>query len=115
MQSIGMKIAVISTLLIIVPSTLTWTGVECPSAAALSETHDWGAFKILGQTIEPGEKSKFNLMPKRSFEGAYLDMPVFVARGTAPGPALCVTAAIHGDEINSVEVARRVFEKISAR
>lgn len=30
-------------------------------------------------------------------------------RGNHPGPTLCLTAAIHGDEINGVEIARRVF------
>ena len=36
-------------------------------------------------------------------------MPVFVARGAAPGPTLCLTAGVHGDELNGVEVARRAF------
>jgi predicted deacylase len=34
-------------------------------------------------------------------------MPVFVVRGANPGPTLCLTAGVHGDELNGVEVARR--------
>jgi predicted deacylase len=34
---------------------------------------------------------------------------VFVARGVRHGPTLCVTAGIHGDEINGTEIARRAF------
>jgi predicted deacylase len=32
-----------------------------------------------------------------------------------PGPTLCLTSAIHGDEVNSVEIARRVFAGVDAR
>lgn len=85
------------------------------SAMALTPGYNWGAFQILDHSITPGAKKKFELMPNLRFENAYVDMPVFVARGTSPGPTLCVTSAIHGDEINSVEIARRVFETISAR
>jgi predicted deacylase len=31
-----------------------------------------------------------------------------------PGPTLCVTSGIHGDEINSVEIARRAFADVDA-
>lgn len=86
-----------------------------PVAHALTDGYVWGAFEILGKTIAPGEKLKFELMPALQFESAYVDMPVFVARGTAPGPTLGITSAIHGDEINSVEVARRVFDEVSAK
>jgi predicted deacylase len=34
---------------------------------------------------------------------------VFVTRGSSPGPTLCLSAGIHGDELNGVEVARRIF------
>jgi predicted deacylase len=47
-----------------------------------------------------------------SFESAYLDAPVFAARGRRHGPALCITAGIHGDEINGTEIARRAFSWI---
>jgi len=84
------------------------------SAGARTDGQAWGAFEILGNSIAPGEKLKFKLMPGQHFESAYVDMPVFVARGTAPGPTLGITSAIHGDEINSVEIARRVFDRVSA-
>jgi predicted deacylase len=64
--------------------------------------------------IQPGTKGKYPAMSERGFEATYLNMPVFVARGAKPGPTLCVTAGIHGDETNSVEVARRLFAGIDA-
>jgi len=70
--------------------------------------------EIWGNCIEPGTRNRFPALDKRGFEASCLNMPVFVARGSKPDPTLCVTAAIHGDETNSVEVARRVFAGIDA-
>ncbi|RME35785.1 MAG: succinylglutamate desuccinylase [Gammaproteobacteria bacterium] len=36
-------------------------------------------------------------------------MPVQVVRGRRPGPCLFVSAALHGDEINGVEIIRRLL------
>ncbi len=79
-----------------------------------AETAAWGAVEIWGNTVEPGNRSRFPALGTHGFEASFLNMPVFVARGAKPGPTLCVTAAIHGDETNSVEIARRVFAGIDA-
>lgn len=81
-----------------------------PSAAARADA--WGPIEIAHQTIQPGEKRKFTYLGKRSFEGGFVDFRVYVARGSRPGPALCVTSAIHGDEVNSIEIARRTFANV---
>ncbi|HWM28673.1 MAG TPA: succinylglutamate desuccinylase/aspartoacylase family protein [Woeseiaceae bacterium] len=74
---------------------------------------DWSAsLQLLGREIAPGTKSKFPFVPDRSFEASYVNAPVFVARGATPGPTLCLSAGIHGDELNGVEVARRAFAQI---
>ena len=86
--------------------------VGCASAAA-SSADDWSEpFQLIGRQIAPGTTSKFPFIPDRSFEASYLNMPVFVARGASPGPTLCLTAGIHGDELNGVEVARRAFARV---
>ena len=82
------------------------------SGAAAPAEASWGQIQILREQLAPGEKKKFSFIGERSFEGAFIDIPVFVAHGARPGPRLCVTAAIHGDEVNSVEIARRVFAGI---
>lgn len=38
-------------------------------------------------------------------------MPVHVVHGQRPGPRLVVTAAVHGDEINGVEIIRRLLQQ----
>ncbi|MDX1404983.1 MAG: succinylglutamate desuccinylase/aspartoacylase family protein, partial [Woeseiaceae bacterium] len=73
------------------------------------------SLQLLGREIAAGTRSKFLFMPDESFEASYLNMPVFVARGLTPGPTLCITAGVHGDEINGVEIARRAFAKVEPR
>lgn len=79
---------------------------------ARSGDADWSAAEVLGRRIEPGTAAKFAFVPDTSFQASYLNMPVFVARGANSGPTLCLSAGIHGDELNGVEVARRAFAKV---
>jgi predicted deacylase len=79
------------------------------STGAAAETETWSSLKLLGREIAPGESSRFPFVQDRSFEASYLNAPVFAARGASAGPTLCLTAGIHGDELNGVEVARRAF------
>ncbi len=77
---------------------------------------DWSApWKLLAREIAAGTKSKFPFVSDRSFEASYVNAPVFVARGATPGPTLCVSAGVHGDELNGVEVARQTFARINAQ
>ena len=73
---------------------------------------EWESMQLLGRDIAPGTSARFAFTPDRTFEASYLNMPVFVARGAAKGPTLCLTAGVHGDELNGVEIARRAFSSI---
>jgi len=81
-------------------------------AATASAADRAESLQLLGREIAPGTTKKFPFIPDRSFEASYLNMPVFVARGVTPGPTLCLTAGVHGDELNGVEIVRRAFAKI---
>jgi len=81
-------------------------------AAGASAAERSDSLQLLGREIAAGTRVKFPFIPDRSFEASYLNMPIFVARGLTPGPTLCLTAGVHGDELNGVEVARRAFAKI---
>jgi predicted deacylase len=50
-------------------------------------------------------------MPMDDFVGMRMAVPVWIARGLQPGKTLAVTAGIHGDELNGVEIARRIFSE----
>jgi len=88
------------------------------NTAALADPASTGATseraEVLRQQMPPGSKQKFPFIPDRSFEASYLNMPVFVATGLEAGPTLCITAGVHGDELNGVEIARRTFERVDA-
>ncbi len=38
---------------------------------------------------------------------------MLVVNGSTPGPTLCLTAAVHGDELNGIEMVRRVLHEIA--
>lgn len=89
--------------------------VFCLAALTVqASAEEWGPLRLLGRDIPAGESQRFPFVPDRSFEASYLNMPVFVARGAAAGPTLCITAGVHGDELNGVEIARRAFANVDA-
>ena len=74
----------------------------------------WPPLVILGEQVGPGESRRLQLVVTETLEGAALPLPVIVHRGVAPGPTLCLTAGVHGDEVNGVEVVRRIVEETDA-
>lgn len=71
-----------------------------------------GPFEILGSQVLPGNRARLEWNAEMSFSGSEVISPVVVAHGVRPGPVLCLTAGIHGDELNSVEIVRRVAHHI---
>lgn len=62
-----------------------------------------------------GGRSRLDLPIAEPYGMGSLSVPVHVVRGKKPGPALFVSAAIHGDEINGVEIIRRLLGHRSLR
>ncbi len=83
--------------------------------APLGPADGWGPLSILGREVEPGDKRRLFLRASESFAGGAVDMPVLVTRGASPGPTVCLTAGVHGDELNGIEIVRKLFEKTSPR
>ncbi len=78
-------------------------------ASATGSPGAWGPLSILGRSVQPGERQKLTFLLLPSFAKSFLDTLVVVVRGAKLGPTLCITAGVHGDELNGVEIARRVF------
>ena len=70
-------------------------------------------FVILGQQLEPGELRQFNWQLESAMAGLAIPTPVLVAHGRKRGPTLCLVAAVHGDELNGVEIVRRIMFDLS--
>ena len=62
-----------------------------------------------GETLRPGDRATVQLPIGHLVTHEMINVTVHVRRGIKPGPRLLVTAAIHGDEINGVEVVRRLL------
>lgn len=65
---------------------------------------------IGGRPVRPGERQTIDLPLAKLYTHTNLAMPVHVVNGRRPGPVLFVSAAIHGDEINGVEIIRRLLK-----
>ena len=69
-------------------------------------------FRIGTELIQPGEHRVVNLeMPGLYTMQGGLNMAVHVINGKLEGPRLFICAAIHGNEINGVEIIRSLFRK----
>lgn len=74
-----------------------------------------GSIKIGNIAVAPGERRIINLPVARLYTHADLSMPVEVVNGRRDGPRLFVSAAIHGDELNGVEIIRRLLRHTSLK
>ena len=63
---------------------------------------------ILDRLVLPGTRVRLSWSPGEGFSGGEAESPVVIVHGAMPGPVVCLTAGIHGDEINGIEIARRV-------
>ncbi|MGH0038371.1 MAG: succinylglutamate desuccinylase/aspartoacylase family protein [Myxococcota bacterium] len=62
-----------------------------------------------GRSVEPGQRMRVDLPIAEPYGAGTLTLPVQVVRGKTDGPRLFVSAALHGDEINGVEIIRRLL------
>lgn len=88
-------------------------GVVGPSWADSRPPSGGSAPAIAGAWPAPGEREVVLLEAGESFAGSSVRIRVVVLRGVRPGLVLCLTAAVHGDELNGVEVVRRTLASIS--
>ncbi len=62
--------------------------------------------------VQPGQRVRLELPMARLFTGTWLNLPVEVVNGAEPGPRLMLDAAIHGDEVNGVEIIRQLLDRL---
>ncbi|RME95869.1 MAG: succinylglutamate desuccinylase [Alphaproteobacteria bacterium] len=66
-------------------------------------------FVINGEEIAPGERRSFALPLPGQSPFTPVSMPVHVIHGRRSGPVLFLSAALHGDEINGIEIIRQIL------
>ena len=70
---------------------------------------------IGGVEVRPGTRRRINIPIAELPIGAALHLPVIVLHGKQPGPTVWISAALHGDELNGVEIVRSLLEVVRAR
>ena len=68
---------------------------------------------IAGHKILPGETKRIEIPMVRLYTDTTMSIPVFVKRGKRHGPTLFLSAAIHGDELNGIEIINRIINSKS--
>lgn len=69
---------------------------------------DDNVLHLLGKHIEPGKSKRINFNTAKLHTHTSVEIPVLVERSKKKGPVVLITAGIHGDEINGIEIVRRV-------
>jgi predicted deacylase len=69
-------------------------------------------FEIGGVEVAPGTREDVDIHVERLASGPWISLPVVVLHGRRDGPSVSISAAVHGDEINGVEVVRRLIGEV---
>ncbi|MFP3949254.1 MAG: succinylglutamate desuccinylase/aspartoacylase family protein, partial [Longimicrobiales bacterium] len=68
--------------------------------------------EIGDRTVLPGTREHLKLPVARLTTGSLLSVPLEVVHGRKPGRAVWLSGAIHGDELDGVEIIRRVLDRL---
>lgn len=89
--------------------------VPLSEAVAQAEERKAKPLHILHGEVPPGTYQRLSWSATELFEGVPIATPVLIVNGRLPGPTLCLTAAVHGDELNGIEMVRRVMHDLDAK
>lgn len=65
---------------------------------------------VIGEyEIKPGESKRIELPVAKLYTDTDISLPVQIFRGRKDGPTMFVSAAVHGDELNGIEIIRRLI------
>ncbi len=71
--------------------------------------------EIAKERIAPGQLRRFELPVSRLATQTLVSLPITVVNGVESGPKLWLSAAIHGDELNGVEIIAQVLGRINPK
>ncbi len=71
------------------------------------------SLEIGGETIVAGTRKKIQLTSAKLYTDTDISIPVEVIRAKRSGPTMFISAAIHGDELNGIEIVRRLLDSPS--
>ena len=68
-----------------------------------------GIIEIRGQKIGLGESKLIKIPIDRLPTGTLIEIPVYIFNGDQLGPTILLQGGLHGDEVNSIELVRRML------
>jgi predicted deacylase len=83
--------------------------------AQAKQTDPAEAIALGGVTVAPGKKQRIDVPVAHLPTQTPISLPVTVVNGRYAGPCMWISAAIHGDEINGVEIIRQVLARSKPR
>jgi len=66
-------------------------------------------FEIGGSVVPPGDRATINLEVSTLANATRMNLPVHVVHGQSKGPVFFLSGVVHGDEIQGLEIVRRVL------
>ncbi|GHC45643.1 succinylglutamate desuccinylase/aspartoacylase family protein [Roseibacillus persicicus] len=73
------------------------------------------SFEFEGTKVLGGQRALVTLPIGRFLTGQNFGLPVHVIQGKKEGPVLLLTGAVHGDELNGIEIIRRILTNNTLR
>lgn len=77
----------------------------------MPEIDQQNVLHILGTKIPPGESKILNFNKIKLYTNTEVKVPVIIERAKQPGPIILITAGIHGDELNGIEIVRQTISR----
>lgn len=75
-------------------------------------TEPGSPIEVGGVHVAPGERKEIEIHVERLATGPWISIPTVVLNGRLAGPTVCVSAAVHGDEVNGVEAIRQLLMEL---
>jgi predicted deacylase len=74
-----------------------------------------GSLVFAETEVPAGTRADLELRFARLFTGSWVSLPVAVLNGATPGPRVWLSGTIHGDELNGMEIIRRVLRRLDPK
>lgn len=94
------------------PSALQQSATAACRPTSLRHVPTAAPLIVSGIQVLPGKRQQIDIPIARLPTGTLLSLPVTAINGRCPGPRLWLSAAIHGDELNGVEIVRRLIKSL---
>ncbi len=104
----------LTALLVLIAAPITASEQTAPEESLHTDFALDRGNNFLGSPIQRGTMARREWSAAQPLAGLALPSAVLVAAGKTPGPTVCLTAAVHGDELNGVEIIRRIMYSLDA-